>query len=77
MIILDDDENDIEIDEQSNRITHENSDHIIDKLDINTEVIIVKPNIPIRVSTTTVSYSNLQNIHIIKVKITRIFLDDI
>jgi hypothetical protein len=75
VIVLDndDDNSDIEIDEQLNQITRENSDHIISKLDVNTEVIIVKPNIPIRVSTTTVSYPNLQNIHIIKVKITRIY----
>lgn len=69
VIVLDnDDGSDIEIDEQSNPIIHENGDHLIEKLDVNTEVILVKPNLPIQISTTTVAYPNLQDIHIIKVK---------
>jgi hypothetical protein len=72
VIILDDDngvESDVEIEEQSsiNRDDNLIFKGLIGKLEINTEVIIVKPNLPIRTCKTSTTYPNLQDTHIITV----------
>ncbi|CAF3646322.1 unnamed protein product [Rotaria sp. Silwood1] len=74
VIILDDDdgENDTTIDEQSSIDTDEKNDslifkNLIGKLELNSELIVIKPNLPIRICTTAVAYSNLQDTHIIMV----------
>ncbi|CAF0990202.1 unnamed protein product [Rotaria sordida] len=79
VIILDDDddddddaENDITIDEQSSTDTDEKDENLIlkdliGKLETNTKLIVVKPNLPIRICTTAVTYSNLQDTHIVMV----------
>ncbi|CAF3666050.1 unnamed protein product [Rotaria socialis] len=74
VIVLDDDnaENDIKIDKHSITDIIEKYDNLIvnsliEKLEINTELIIVKPNLPIRICATAKAYSNLQDTHIIMV----------
>jgi hypothetical protein len=61
-IILDDDDSDIEIDEQHD---HTSLKNLIQKLDIDTELIMVKPNSPIQICTAALNYSNLPETHII------------
>lgn len=73
VVVIDDNESDIEIEEQSCTTIHEKDDpsivnNLIGKLEINSEVIIVKPNLPIRICTTAVAYFNLQDVHIIMVE---------
>lgn len=77
MIVLDD-ENDLEVDEQSSTDLYEKEDpsivnNLIGKIEINTEVIVVKPNLPTRICTTAVAYFNPQDAHIIMVGQRRIF----
>jgi hypothetical protein len=71
-VIILDDESDIEIDEESNNNVHEKDDDsilkdLIGQLEINTEIIVVKPNLLIRICTTAVAYPNLQDTHVIRV----------
>ena len=71
MIVLDD-ESDIEIDEQSSSSTYQKDENtivqnLIGKIEINAELIVVKPSLPIRICTTSDAYSNLQDTHIIMV----------
>jgi hypothetical protein len=58
----------VEIEEQSSTNIYEKATNLIRKLEINTEVIVVKPNLPIRICTTAIPYSNLQDAHIIMVE---------
>ncbi|CAF4165535.1 unnamed protein product, partial [Rotaria magnacalcarata] len=74
VIVLDDDnaENDIKLDKHSITDIIEKYDNsiansLIEKLEINTELIVVKPNLPIRICATAKAYSNLQDTHIIMV----------
>lgn len=65
-------ENDITNDDQSSTdiIDKDDSltvDNLIEKLEVNTEVIVVKPNLPIRIGRMAKSYSNLQDTHVIMV----------
>ncbi len=74
MIIIDDqddDESDIKILEST---VHQEQDQIIlknliSKIDLDTELIIVQSNSPIRICTSALSYSNLADNHIILVNI--------
>lgn len=68
MILLDDDESDIEIEEQINAEHFQSIvNTLIGKFEINTEILVVKPNLPIRTCTTAVAYYNPQDVHVIMV----------
>ncbi|CAF3641045.1 unnamed protein product [Adineta steineri] len=70
VVIIVNDDSDIEIEEELN-ITTLNGNfmikNLIGKLAINTELIVIKPNLPIRKCRTAVDYPKLQDIHIITV----------
>ena len=71
-IVIDDD-SDIEIDESSSKHLHEHDNNLklknlISKLDLNTELIHVQSNLPIRICKAAARYLNLPETHIIMVK---------
>lgn len=73
MILLDD-ESDIEIEEQINGKEFQSIvNNLIGKFEINTEILVAKPNLPIRTCTTAVAYYNPQDIHVIMVRTPLIF----
>jgi hypothetical protein len=63
MIIIDDDD---DVPKEQDKTILKN---LISKLDIDTELIIVQPNSPIRICTSALSYPNLSDTHIIVVNI--------
>ena len=70
--MVDEDESDIEIDEESTIHINEKyqqcaAKYLINKLDLHAEIIIVKPNLPVRVCRTAIPYTNLRDVQIITV----------
>ncbi len=64
----------MEIEEIPKTTTHDKEDDtilksLISKVNIDTELILVKPNSPIRICTSALSYLNLPETHIIMVNI--------
>ncbi|UJR10001.1 hypothetical protein I4U23_014224 [Adineta vaga] len=72
VIVVDEDESDIEIDEESTIHINEKyqqcaAKYLINKLDLHAEIIIVKPNLPVRVCRTAIPYTNLRDVQIITI----------
>ena len=70
MIVILDDGSDIEIEEES--LSKDNQtivNNLIGKFEINTEVIVVKPYLPVRVCTTAAAYFRPQEAQVIMVRI--------
>ena len=76
IIVLDDDDSDIEIDEISSTNMNERQRQYavkkkMNKLNLHEQIIVVKPNLPVRVCQTAVPYPDLEDIHILTVNRTQ------
>jgi hypothetical protein len=72
MFVLDNDDSESDINRPTTFDLYEKDEFLflsnfIDKLDIHTDIIVVKPYLPIRTCTTVVAYANLSQTHMIKV----------